>query len=117
MLGKILKWITGSKAKSYEIKFALTDTRLGSLNHISESEVGAALQEVIHSRLIRGKFNSVHPDLRAEGVTRVEVSSHGITFHRDGKFKLVSKQIVIMLMKVGHVTTIKTGNKLEPDAW
>ena len=114
MLGKILKWITGSKAKSYEIKFALTDTHLGSLNHISESEVGAALQEVIHSRLIRGKFNSVHPDLRAKGVTRVEVSSHGITFHR--KFKLISKQIVIMLTKVGHVTTIKTGNKLEPYA-
>lgn len=94
MLAKILKWLTGSKAKSYEIKFVLFDTHLGSLKDISESEFGAALQEVIHCRQIRGKFNSVYPDLRAKGVTRVEVSSQGITFHRDmtdGKFIFLSK--------------------------
>ena len=82
-MAKILKWLTGSKAKSYDIKFALEDINPGSSKNISESELGAALQEVIHCRFIRGKFNSVHPDLRAKGVTRVEVGSQGITFHRD----------------------------------
>ena len=92
MLGKILKWLTGSKAKSYEIKFALCETDPSSQKEISESGLGAALQEVLHSRQLRGKFNSVHPDLRAKGVKRVEVGSHGITFHKemtDGEFLIV----------------------------
>ena len=41
------------------------------------------LMETIKNFTVRGKFESVHPDLRAEGVTRIEVSEEGITFHRD----------------------------------
>ena len=46
--------------------------------------------KVINYFTIRGTFNSVHPDLRVQGVTRVEVGEHGFIFHRDwpaGEFK------------------------------
>ena len=32
----------------------------------------------IHYKTIRGKFSSVHPDLAAEGITRVEVREDGL---------------------------------------
>ena len=84
-MAKILKWLTGSSVKSYSLKFAL-DFMLGNNLNFSEDELGLALQEVIHYRSIEGKFNSVHPDLRAEGVTRIEVGDQGITFHQDQPF-------------------------------
>ena len=43
-------------------------------------EVGAAIKEIIHYKTIRGKFSSVHPDLAAEGITRVEVGEEGLHF-------------------------------------
>ena len=43
-------------------------------------EVVAAIKEVIHFKTLRGKFSSVHPDLLAEGITRVEVVQDGIQF-------------------------------------
>ena len=43
-------------------------------------EVGAAIKEIIHYQTIRGKFSSVHPDLAAEGITRVEVGEEGLHF-------------------------------------
>merc|ERR1712226_1531463 len=46
----------------------------------SMEEVGAAIKEVIQYKTIRGKFSSVHPDLAAEGVTRVEVGEEGLHF-------------------------------------
>ena len=82
VLAKILKWITGSSVKSYSLKFAL-DFMLGSNTNISENELGLALQEVINYKTFQGKFDSVHLDLRAEGVTGIEVGDQGITFHRD----------------------------------
>ena len=43
-------------------------------------EVGSAVKEIIHYHTIRGKFFSVHPDLAAEGITRVEVGEEGLHF-------------------------------------
>ena len=42
--------------------------------------MGAAIKEIIHYHTIRGKFSSVHPDLAAEGITRVEVGEKGLHF-------------------------------------
>ena len=49
----------------------------------SMEEVGAAIKEIIHYQTIRGKFSSVHPDLAAEGITRVEVGEEGLHFITD----------------------------------
>ena len=49
----------------------------------ASDELGAALREVIHYDTIRGKFISVHPDLRAQGITRVEVRDDGLYFARE----------------------------------
>jgi hypothetical protein len=45
-------------------------------------EIGALLREVINFPSIRGKFSSIHPDLRAEGIMRVEVRDEGLRFVR-----------------------------------
>ena len=45
--------------------------------------MGAAIKEIIHYKTIRGKFSSVHPDLAAEGITRVEVGEEGLHFISD----------------------------------
>ena len=49
----------------------------------SIEEMGAAIKEIIHYDTIRGKFSSVHPDLAAEGITRVEVGEEGLHFISD----------------------------------
>ena len=46
-------------------------------------ELGAAIKEIIQYKTIRGKFSSVHPDLAAEGITRVEVGEEGLHFISD----------------------------------
>ena len=42
--------------------------------------MGAAIKEIIHYHTIRGKFSSVHPDLAAEGIIRVDVREEGLHF-------------------------------------
>ena len=91
-MAKILKWLTASKAKSYQLKYAVNMV-LHNREDIPKEEFGLALQEVLHHYSIRGKFNSIHPDLRAAGVTKVEVGLMGLTFLRDlptGDFILFS---------------------------
>ena len=46
----------------------------------SKEDMGLAIKEIIHYKTIRGKFSSVHPDLAAEGITRVEVGEEGLYF-------------------------------------
>ena len=53
---------------------------MNKLNIESMEELGAAIKEIIHYKTIRGKFSSVHPDLAAEGITRVEVGEEGLHF-------------------------------------
>ena len=79
---KILKYCTGSSARSYQCKFAVQRVLLVKSIESME-EVGAAIKEIIHYYTIRGKFSSVHPDLAAEGITRVEVGEKGLHFISD----------------------------------
>ena len=81
---KILKYCTGSSARSYQCKFAV-DQAFANKNIESMEEVGAAIKEIIHYFTIRGKFSSVHPDLAAEGITRVEVGEEGLHFIRNSE--------------------------------
>ena len=76
---KILKYCTGSSAKSYQCKFSVSEVFKNKSIWRME-EVGAAIKEVIHYPTIRGKFSSVHPDLAAVGITRVEVGEGGLHF-------------------------------------
>ena len=79
VLLKVLKYCTGSSATSYKVKFAVqqvfTNKEIESMD-----KLGAAIKEIIHNKTIRGKFSSVHPDLAAEGITRVEVGEEGLHF-------------------------------------
>ena len=79
---KILKYCTGSSARSYQCKFAVQQV-LTNKDIESVEELGAAIKEIIQFNTIRGKFSSVHPDLAAEGITRVEVGEEGLHFITD----------------------------------
>ena len=50
---------------------------------MSAEELGSVVKKVIHFRTLRGKFSSVHPELRREGIVRVEVGEEGLNFIRD----------------------------------
>ena len=79
---KIIKYCTGSSARSYQCKYAVKEV-LRNKSIESMEEVGAAIKEVIQYKNLRGKFFSVHPDLVAEGITRVEVGEEGLHFISD----------------------------------
>ena len=79
VLLKVLKYCTGSSATSYKVKFAVQQVFMNKEIE-SMDELGAAIKEIIHYKTIRGKFSSVHPDLAAEGITRVEVGEEGLHF-------------------------------------
>ena len=79
---KVLKYCTGSSARSYQCKFAVQQVFMNKDIETLE-EVGSAIKEIIQYNTIRGKFSSVHPDLAAEGITRVEVGEEGLHFISD----------------------------------
>ena len=79
VLLKILKYCTGSSARSYQCKYAVNAV-FANRSIESNEQLGAAIKEVIQHKNIRGKFSSVHPDLAAEGITRVEVGEEGLHF-------------------------------------
>ena len=81
---KILKYCTGSSARSYQCKFAVQQALI-SKSIESMEELGEAIKEIIHHPTIRGKFSSVHPDLAADGITRVEVGDEGLHFSRNNE--------------------------------
>ena len=82
VLLKILKYCTDSSARSYQCKFAVQQV-FNNKRIESMDEVGEAIKEVIQFRTLSGKFSSVHPDLAAEGITRVEVGEEGLHFISD----------------------------------
>ena len=82
VLIKILKFCTGSSAKSYQCKFAIRDV-LRNRDVTDVKELGDVIQEVIHYKTLRGKFTSVHPELRRLGIIRVEMGKDGLHFVRD----------------------------------
>ena len=62
-------------------------------------ELGAAIQEVIHFKTLRSKISSVHPDLLAEGITRVEVAQDGFRFIKtQPKCELAIKNMPFKIM-------------------
>ena len=79
---KILKFCTGSSAKSYQCKFAISEV-LGNRLVSDVEELGDVIQKVIHYYTLRGKFSSIHPELRREGIIRVEVGEEGFRFVHD----------------------------------
>ena len=79
VLLKILKYCTGSSARSYQCKLAV-NLALRNKEIDSMKGVGPALKKIIHYHTLRGKFSAVHPDLAAEGITRVEVEEEGLHF-------------------------------------
>ena len=81
VLIKILKFCTGSSAKSYQCKFALDDVLRNRI--VAVGELGGVIQEVIHNSTLRGKFSSVHPELKEEGIIEVKVGEEGLHFIRD----------------------------------
>ena len=82
VLIKILKFCTGSSAKSYQCKFAIRDVIENRAVSDTE-ELGDLIQKVIHYYTLRGKFSSIHPELKQEGIIRVEVGKEGLRFIRD----------------------------------
>ena len=88
---KILKFCTGSSAKSYQCKSALEDA-LKDKPVVAADEAGSVLHQVLHHFTLRGKFSSVHPELKREGIIRVEVGEEGLHFIRDkGDFLIFTK--------------------------
>ena len=51
--------------------------------NVVDGELGSLIKEVIYYYTLRGKFSSVHPELRREGIARVEVGEEGLHFIRD----------------------------------
>ena len=88
VLMKILKFCTGSSAKSYQCKYALTEVLSGfrGQNVGGIERLGPLVKKVIHHYTLRGKFSSVHPELRREGIIRVEVLEDGLHFLRNTGF-------------------------------
>ena len=66
-------------ARSYQCKCAVSQA-FKNKSIESMEEVGAAIKKIIHFKTICGKFSSVHPNLAAEGITRVEVGDKGFHF-------------------------------------
>ena len=114
VLLKVLKYCTGSSATSYKVKFAVQQVLMNKEIE-SMDELGAALKEIIHYNTIRGKFSSVHPDLAAEGITRVEVGEEGLHFIRsnlEGEYKF---RLVFTMQFSGKETSLKEISDEEED--
>ena len=78
---KIIKFCTGSSAKSYQCKFAIDQT-FGS-REPEIGKIGEAIREVINYKNIRGMFSFVHTDLAKLGVTKIVIGDSGLHFEGD----------------------------------
>ena len=81
---KILKYCTDSPSRSFQIKFAVEEA-LKNENIDDIEKLGPAIKRIMHHKTVRCKFSSVHPDLAAEGITRVEVGEEGLHFITEGR--------------------------------
>ena len=85
ILMKILKFITCSPAKSYEIKFGIFQ----QLSYMDDDEIelGSAIRRVMKHLTIRNKFGSGNEKL---GIARVEVLDDGFKFVKaEGQYKVI----------------------------
>ena len=78
VLIKMLKSWTGADVTSFACKYAVDRV----LMNIKPDEIGMgkAIKMVIEYRTLRGKFDSVHPDLERIGIPRVDVTDEGFKF-------------------------------------
>ena len=81
VLIKIIKFCTGSSAKSYQCKFAVEMVLLNK--EPARDKIGEAILEVINYTNIRGMFTSVHRDLAELGVTKIVIGDRGLHFEGD----------------------------------
>ena len=81
VLMKILKFCTGSSAKSYQCKFAVNQVLANKVP--ASNKIGEAIRNVINYQNIRGMFTSVHRDLAELGVTRIVIGDSGLHFEGD----------------------------------
>ena len=102
---KILKYCTNSSIKSYMAKFAMEMSVIVTLSHTLD--MGSAIRRVLNHWSIRGQFSSVHPDLRKEGIRRVEVVEEGLHFIRnsdiDKTLDWTEKQEAVRKKESGNV--------------
>ena len=61
------------------MKFAV-DRALNDKKY-EEADIGSSMQRVMKYWTVRDKMNSVHPDLKKVGVTKIEVTDEGLLFH------------------------------------
>ena len=60
---------------------------------------------------VRDKMNSVHEELKEEGVTKIEVADEGLEFHYWGnKLKLKKLFIIVTIQNNGRTTRPKSEN-------
>ena len=81
VLIKIIKFCTGSSAKSYQCKFAVEMVLMNK--EPASDKIGEAIRDVINYQNIRGMFTSVHGDLAELGVTRIVIGDSGLHFEGD----------------------------------
>ena len=79
VLMKVVKYITGSSAKSFELKW-IVDTIFSMNKAPARDKIGQALQAVMRHKTVRGKFGGVHQDLKNLGVTAVVVGENEVEF-------------------------------------
>ena len=115
MLIKILKFCTGSSAKSYQCKFGISSVLTN--RDVAAEELGKAIQDVIHYKTLRGKFSSVHPELRREGIVRVDVGEKGLHFVREEEEeeKLLKQAIALSLEEAEENDNEKANNKQDAE--
>ena len=89
VLIKILKFCTGSSATSHQCKFEI-DSVLHNRD-VAAEDLGKAIQDVVKYQILREKFSSVHPELRREGIVRVDVGEKGLHFVYEEGDKLYFK--------------------------
>ena len=81
VLINILKFCTGSSVKSYQCKWGINHVLSDRL--VAAKDLGKAIRDVTLYKSLRTKFSSVHPELRQEGIVRVDVGEEGLHFVRD----------------------------------
>ena len=58
---------------------------LGNVDDIESGDLGSSLRSILQHKDIRGHFSSIHPDLTAVGVTKVQVTDEGLSFLRESE--------------------------------